>query len=1398
MEDSTVPPGSESQRVAHVNRSLNHLSLEGATPKRRGGQQQQRGTGSSQPRRQSKKSSPDAAFDTKPSRTSGRHSKGKHVPQLRSSLLPSPQGAHTVGDLQYLRSPPRHGAPPPISASASRIPVPSSSSSSSSSAWTPPDLRNRAFSDPRPQVGNFLPDDVRSRHAGHRCTRSGSESTSTPSASYRSAYTPSSVLSSLGTGHSNSPVSESTGLSLATSQKQRNKSRNAKYDAYMPLCEVQHALKKGEVLEGVLRINPRNYEDSFISAPDSQMDIYVGGLHDRNRALNGDVVAVLVKPQSQWKIHWDKIRQWEQQSHRSILEVLDPDWDAASLTPASQASKRETQPVNADEPQQSPADGNVQSSTNSAVDEGAFSSVPELDKNDEAEGDGCGHLQDDDDFFSDSPPLSQGSNWDGLSHVPFVRPPDTIEVLGIERLLGQVQEYVEKQKKGHRSKSSQTKVSMPCSLEATLTPIPPSGAHYNFGTGDEVSPPRPEEKVAPRPQDDDPSCDPWALHDDNDTTVVFSPEELLEVPEEELEACRRNAGQWVVAPDELTGEEDWNDQSQSDNESGGSLILEQHIEDMEFLRAAQDARNNNVEEDVLLVPDVVHVDPVGQDPPQSTVCEGAGLERNRVSNCAPPTGSTSSRTQGPVSKVDGKVDSSVDVSGKDASIVEDVLNSPPRCSLEARDTRNKGKASTKKKRKNKGKEGKKTKAKKEPDPVMSGASASTTSTARLREQSKYEQLSVVDIMRHPSWRHFVQKTGKVVHILECKNSRVTAGHLKLLNDNNPTWVLFSPKDSRFPRMMIPSQECPPAFFHRPGDYADTLFLAELTEWLPESNFARGRLRKLLGKSGDVSVETEAILESYSVDHGDFPEDVFGDLDVSENWSVPESEVANRRDFRDQLVFTIDPKTARDLDDAMSCRRVGDLWEIGVHIADVTYFVKEGTCLDNIAKRRATSVYLVQMVVPMLPRLLCDHLCSLHPGEDKLTFSVVWKMTDEGRIVEEWFGRSVIRSCCKLSYEHAQAMLDRPDEGCSLNGLPPIHDNHSGEELTKAVCTLHRMATLLRKRRFENGALRLDQLKVVFALNENCYPVGFSIYEHTESHQLIEEFMLLANMAVAHKLYKTYPDKAFLRCHPSPDDAQLYEVVTMCAAHGIHLDVASAGALQESLRKVTLEGDGSRAVVCVLTNLLSKPMKMAQYFCSGTRDDPELYAHYALNVPLYTHFTSPIRRYADIMVHRQLAAAVAKAPLPLCSPKELQKVASHCNDKKTNGRLAGELSTELFLYIFIKECKKFEDRAMVTGVLEHAFDVLSLSLGIIKRVYCDKLGTKSFSHRKEDGKNFIELRYQSVKGDAEDVVDVITAFRVVDIVIVTLPEVLKYQVTVKPPPATVPVEPVKKGNMREKV
>ncbi|XP_055976968.1 DIS3-like exonuclease 2 [Sorex fumeus] len=633
-----------------------------------------------------------------------------------------------------------------------------------------------------------------------------------------------------------------------------------------------------------------------------------------------------------------------------------------------------------------------------------------------------------------------------------------------------------------------------------------------------------------------------------------------------------------------------------------------------------------------------------------------------------------------------------------------------------------------------------------------------------------------------------QRSAKVVYIVEKKHSRAATGFLKLLADKNSDlfrkYALFSPVDHRVPRVYVPLKDCPQDLVSRPKDYANTLFICRIVDWREDSNFALGQLAKSLGQAGEIEPETEGILTEYGVDFSDFSSQVLDCLPRTLPWTIPQEELSKRRDLRKDCVFTIDPSTARDLDDALSCRPLPDgTFEVGVHIADVSYFVPEGSELDDVAADRATSVYLVQKVIPMLPRLLCEELCSLNPMTDKLTFSVIWTLTAQGKILSEWFGRTVIRSCAKLSYEHAQSMIESPSRELPAEQLPPVGPEHSSWDVHRAVLQLHAIAQELRRQRFRDGALRLDQVKLAFTLDhETGLPQGCHIYEYRDSNKLVEEFMLLANMAVARKIHRAFPERALLRRHPPPQTKMLNDLAEFCGQMGLSVDFSSAGALHKTLTELFGDDEYSMARKEVLTNMCSRPMQMALYFCSGALQDPVQFRHYALNVPLYTHFTSPIRRFADVLVHRLLATALGYRELPNLEPDDLQKRADHCNDRRMASKRVQELSTGLFFAVLVKESGPLESEAMVLGVLNQAVDVLVLRYGVQKRVYCNALPLRSHHFQRVGKKPELTLVWEPEDTEQEPLQQVLTIFSLVDVVLRAEDTALKYSATLKRPGA----------------
>ena len=531
----------------------------------------------------------------------------------------------------------------------------------------------------------------------------------------------------------------------------------------------------------------------------------------------------------------------------------------------------------------------------------------------------------------------------------------------------------------------------------------------------------------------------------------------------------------------------------------------------------------------------------------------------------------------------------------------------------------------------------------------------------------------------------------------------------------PKIVWFKPTDKRVPLIAIPTEQAPPDFVTNSEAYADKLFVACIKRHPISSLHPFGTLVEELGPIGDVEVETSALLKDCNFPTEEFTDNVVKCLPPLP-WSIPEREYETRRDFRNERVFTIDPATAKDMDDALHIQVNDDgTYDVGVHITDVSYFVKPNTALDRDARKRATSVYLVQRAVPMLPPILSEELCSLVPGKERLAFSAVFTMTQDARIIKKWFGRSIIKSAAKLSYPEAQVVID----GGNLVS-ENIDPQHSANAIEGDIKTLHSLAKQMRDRRIENGTLSIQSLRLKFDLDEAGAPLDCSDERQAEANYLVAEFMILANTAVAQQIAVHLPEQALLRRHEEPIERRLAGFKERAARLGYEVDTSSAGALQKSFNAI--EDPIARRILEVLG---SKAMHRAKYFCSGMLDIAK-YGHYALAEPLYTHFTSPIRRYADILVHRQLESVVSPgSDVKFTMDRDsVAKVAQQCNIKKDSAKLAQEQSAHLFLCLLISDLtQKYGPvvrQARVVSVLDAAFDVLIPEFGIEKRVHVDQM------------------------------------------------------------------------------
>jgi ribonuclease R len=402
-------------------------------------------------------------------------------------------------------------------------------------------------------------------------------------------------------------------------------------------------------------------------------------------------------------------------------------------------------------------------------------------------------------------------------------------------------------------------------------------------------------------------------------------------------------------------------------------------------------------------------------------------------------------------------------------------------------------------------------------------------------------------------------------------------------------------------------------------------IAKIEDWPKKADSPFGSIIKVLGKPGEHDTEIHAILAEYGLPY-DFPIEV--ELFAQKiDTSIQESEIKKRRDMRDTLTFTIDPKDAKDFDDALSFKKLENgNYEIGIHIADVSYYLQEGTILDDEAFNRATSVYLVDRVVPMLPEVLSNFACSLRPKEEKYTFSAIFEINEKAQVINQWFGRTVIFSDQRFSYEEAQYIIE------TKNNTIPVETSITGksyvvqDDIVAATLKLDELAKILRRNRMNEGAISFDKVEVKFNLNEAGEPEGVYFKISKDANHLIEEFMLLANRKVAEFIGKQ--KKTFVyRIHDEPNEDKLINLQTIISKFGYSINFKSKADISKSLNNLLNDVVGKKEQNLVDT-LTIRSMSKAKYSTDNI-------GHYGLAFDYYSHFTSPIRRYPDVMVHRLL-------------------------------------------------------------------------------------------------------------------------------------------------------------------
>ena len=469
--------------------------------------------------------------------------------------------------------------------------------------------------------------------------------------------------------------------------------------------------------------------------------------------------------------------------------------------------------------------------------------------------------------------------------------------------------------------------------------------------------------------------------------------------------------------------------------------------------------------------------------------------------------------------------------------------------------------------------------------------------------------------------------------------------------------------------------------------------ATIIDWPEKSKNPFGKITKVLGKPGDHNTEMHSILLEYDLPY-EFPSEVEKDAETL-SIEITKDEITKRRDMRSDLTFTIDPKDAKDFDDALSFTKLENgNYEIGIHIADVSHYVQPKTILDAEAYERATSVYLVDRVVPMLPEMLSNGVCSLRPNEEKLTFSAVFEINEKAQIIKQWFGRTVTYSDKRFAYEEAQAIIE------NKNNIVPANISLIGQEykvddaIVEAILKLDELAKILRKKRMKQGAISFDRVEVKFNLDEAANPVGVYFKEAKDANKLIEEFMLLANRKVAEFIGKSKggkpSNKTFVyRVHDEPDIEKLASLQNIISKFGYKINTDTRESTSDSLNQLLSDVHG-KAESNMIETLAIRSMSKAVYTTQNI-------GHYGLAFDYYSHFTSPIRRYPDVMTHRLLQHYLDGG-----NSAKQEVYEEKCKHSSKREELASKAERDSIKYMQVKYMQDHKDEVfdgVITGVTE---------------------------------------------------------------------------------------------------
>lgn len=562
---------------------------------------------------------------------------------------------------------------------------------------------------------------------------------------------------------------------------------------------------------------------------------------------------------------------------------------------------------------------------------------------------------------------------------------------------------------------------------------------------------------------------------------------------------------------------------------------------------------------------------------------------------------------------------------------------------------------------------------------------------------------------------YVEPTARVVGIIR-RNWRQYVGHIDQTSVSKATGqgrkqesVFVIPMDKKIPKIRLRTRQA--------SELLGKRILVAMDAWDRDSRHPVGHFIRSLGELETKAAETEALLLEYDVQYRPFPKTVLDCLPAEgHDWRVPTNKEdpgwVDREDLRDLLICSIDPIGCQDIDDALHARPLPNgNFEVGVHIADVSNFVRPNNAMDLEASVRGTTVYLVDKRIDMLPMLLGTDLCSLKPYVERFAFSVIWEITADADVVDVRFTKSVIQSREAFSYEQAQLRID---------------DVSEQDDLTKGMRTLLALSKKLKQKRMDAGALSLSSPEVKVQMeSETSDPIDVQTKALLDTNSLVEEFMLLANIAVATKIYDSFPQTALLRRHASPPKTNFDELSRQLRAagpvsgdEGFALSVESSKALAESLDACV---DPDEPFFNTLIRILAtRCMTAAEYFTAGSLAYPE-FRHYGLASPIYTHFTSPIRRYADLVVHRQLAAAIGYSSSATATRGRLTAVCRNINMRHRNAQLAGRASIAYYVGQAVRG-KETVAEGFVMRVFSNGFVVLVPRFGIESPIRLRDLAT----------------------------------------------------------------------------